>query len=160
MVNPRCLVKVKSNSPQISILGSTGSVGCSTLSVIDENPSYRVFALTAQQNVRLLFEQCQKYQPRYAVLISDAAVDEFSLLLRESDLETELLAGREGLVTVASHADVDIVMAAIVGAAGLESTLAAASSGKRLLLANKESLVMTGDQTGRGKIRRRNPANR
>ena len=136
---------MKSNSPQISILGSTGSVGCSTLSVIDENPSYRVFALTAQQNVRLLFEQCQKYQPRYAVLISDAAVDEFSLLLRESDLETELLAGREGLVTVASHADVDIVMAAIVGAAGLESTLAAASSGKRLLLANKESLVMTGD---------------
>ncbi|MEX0962528.1 MAG: 1-deoxy-D-xylulose-5-phosphate reductoisomerase [Pseudohongiellaceae bacterium] len=133
-----------SRNLQISILGSTGSVGCSTLAVIDENPNYKVFALTANTNVSLLFEQCLKYQPVFAVL-SELAAAEFEALLSESELETELLVGSEGLIEVASHSNVDIVMAAIVGAAGLASTLAAANSGKRLLLANKESLVMTGD---------------
>jgi len=135
---------VTSGNLQISILGSTGSVGASTLAVIDENPSYKVFALTAHRNAKLLFEQCEKYRPRFAVL-SEAAAAEFNTLLVESNLDTKLLVGESGLVEVASNPNVDIVMAAIVGAAGLESTLAAASNGKRLLLANKESLVMTGD---------------
>ena len=129
---------------QISILGSTGSVGASTLAVIDENPAYKVFALTAHRNAKLLFEQCEKYRPEFAVL-SEAAAPEFNALLRDSNLDTKLLVGKTGLIEVASDPYVDIVMAAIVGAAGLESTLAAASNGKRLLLANKESLVMTGD---------------
>ena len=133
-----------SSNLQISILGSTGSVGASTLAVIDENPSYNVFALTAHQNAKLLFEQCKKYRPKFAVL-SEAAAAEFNTLLVESNLDTKLLVGESGLVEVASNPNVDIVMAAIVGAAGLESTLAAALNGKRLLLANKESLVMTGD---------------
>ena len=129
---------------QISILGSTGSVGASTLAVIDENPAYKVFALTAHRNAKLLFEQCEKYKPEFAVL-SEAAGPEFTTLLVNSNLNTKLLVGESGLIEVASNPNVDIVMAAIVGAAGLESTLAAASNGKRLLLANKESLVMTGD---------------
>ena len=129
---------------QISILGSTGSVGASTLAVIDENPTYKVFALTAYRNAKLLFDQCEKYKPEFAVL-SEAAAPEFNTLLVRSNLDTKLLVGESGLIEVASNPNVDIVMAAIVGAAGLESTLAAASNGKRLLLANKESLVMTGD---------------
>ena len=132
------------SSLQISILGSTGSVGASTLAVIDENPAYKVFALTAHRNAKLLFEQCEKYKPEFAVL-SEAAGPEFTTLLVNSNLNTKLLVGEPGLIEVASNPNVDIVMAAIVGAAGLESTLAAASNGKRLLLANKESLVMTGD---------------
>jgi len=129
---------------QLSILGSTGSVGMSTLAVVDENPNYEIFALTAHRNAELLFEQCKKYKPKFAVL-GEAAAPALGLLLEQSNLDTTLLIGEAGLVEVASHSEVDIVMAAIVGAAGLESTLAAASNGKRLLLANKESLVMTGD---------------
>jgi len=132
------------SKPQIAILGSTGSVGCSTLSVVDENPGFGVFALTAHHNAKLLFEQCLKYRPTFAVL-DESAVEEFESLRQGSDLDTQLLIGPDGLVQVASNSEVDIVMAAIVGAAGLASTLAAASNGKRLLLANKESLVMTGD---------------
>lgn len=132
------------SKPQITILGSTGSVGCSTLSVVDENPGFGVFALTAHHNAKLLFEQCLKYRPAFAVLDESAAA-EFEALRQGCDLDTQLLIGPEGLVQVASSDEVDIVMAAIVGAAGLASTLAAASNGKRLLLANKESLVMTGD---------------
>lgn len=135
---------MSSRNLQISILGSTGSVGLSTLAVIDANPQYTVFALTAHRNARLLFTQCEKYRPQFAVL-GEAAAAEFSALLSNSDLDTKLLVGEAGLIEVASSPQVDIVMAAIVGAAGLESTLAAASHGKRLLLANKESLVMTGD---------------
>ena len=114
---------------QISILGSTGSVGANTLAVIDENPGYKIFALSANQNAKLLFEQCKKYQPNFAVL-SEEAVPEFNALLAQSNLDTKLLIGEAGLIEVASNPQVDIVMAAIVGAAGLESTLAAASSGK------------------------------
>lgn len=135
---------MKTSTQHICILGSTGSVGCSTLAVVDENPQFQIFALTAHQNAELLFEQCLRYRPAYAV-ISEAAAPQFESLLRESELETALLVGEEGLVQVASSPEVDTVMAAIVGAAGLGPTLAAASSGKRLLLANKESLVMTGD---------------
>lgn len=133
------------NPRKISILGSTGSVGCSTLAVIDSNPQYEVFALSALKNVDLLFQQCQKYKPSIAVLGSEESADKFSKLLQSSDLEIEVLVGEPGLVRAASDPQVDMVMAAIVGAAGLESTLAAVTNGKRLLLANKESLVMTGD---------------
>lgn len=130
---------------KISILGSTGSIGSSTLSVIDENPQYEIFALSALKNVALLFDQCKKYRPSFAVLGSDAAAADLTALLNVSDLKTKVLVGQPGLIEIASNPEVDSVMAAIVGAAGLESTLAAVSSGKKLLLANKESLVMTGD---------------
>ncbi len=130
---------------RITLLGSTGSIGQNTLAVIDENPQYQLHALSANKNVRLLFEQCQQYQPAYAVLVDDAAADEFSNLIKRSECETQLLTGPAALNRVASDAQVDAVMAAIVGAAGLESTLAAVSAGKRVLLANKESLVMTGE---------------
>jgi 1-deoxy-D-xylulose-5-phosphate reductoisomerase len=133
------------NSSKISILGSTGSVGCSTLAVIDSNPQYEVFALSALKNVDLLFQQCQKYKPSIAVLGSEESADKFSKLLQSSGLDIEVLVGEPGLVRAASDPQVEMVMAAIVGAAGLESTLAAVTNGKRLLLANKESLVMTGD---------------
>ncbi len=133
------------NTRKISILGSTGSIGGSTLSVIDENPQYDIYALTALKNVDLLFQQCKKYKPKIAVVGSDEAAVEFTTLLTSSDLNITVLVGEAGLIEAASNSEVDIVMAAIVGAAGLESTLAAVTSGKRLLLANKESLVMTGD---------------
>ena len=133
------------NSSKISILGSTGSVGCSTLAVIDSNPQYEVFALSALKNVDLLFQQCQKYKPSIAVLGSEESADKFSKLLQSSGLDIEVLVGEPGLVRAASDPQGEMVMAAIVGAAGLESTLAAVTNGKRLLLANKESLVMTGD---------------
>ncbi len=129
----------------ISILGSTGSIGCSTLSVIDENPDYKVFALSALKNVDLLFAQCKKYRPEIVVLGSEEAACEFSTLAGSAELELDVLVGETGLIEIASNPNVEIVMAAIVGAAGLKSTFAAVRNGKRLLLANKESLVMTGD---------------
>ena len=129
----------------ISILGSTGSIGCSTLAVIDENTQYRVYALSANKNIDLLYKQCLRYQPVYAVVIDEEAALRMAALLAQSDIETRLLGGKSALKQIASDESVDTVMAAIVGAAGLESTLAAVQSGKRVLLANKESLVMTGD---------------
>ena len=129
----------------ISILGSTGSVGQNTLAVIDKNPGYKLYALSAHRNSNLLFQQCLRYRPVFAVITDPEAAAELSTLLLESDCETHLLVGHEALDRIASDAQVDAVMAAIVGAAGLESTLAAVRSGKRVLLANKESLVMSGD---------------
>ncbi|PCJ24574.1 MAG: 1-deoxy-D-xylulose-5-phosphate reductoisomerase [SAR86 cluster bacterium] len=134
-----------STSNTISILGSTGSVGCSTLAVIDENPQYKIYALSANNNTDLLHAQCLKYKPRYAVVADEQAFPKMKALLAQSDIDTELLTGENALSKIASDEHVDTVMAAIVGAAGLESTLAAVSSGKRVLLANKEALVMTGD---------------
>ncbi len=130
----------------ITILGSTGSIGTSTLDVVARHlDKYRVFALTANSNSQLLLEQCKKFQPDYAVMADDRLADELITEFTKAGLTTTLLAGSESLAQVASHAQVDTVMAAIVGAAGLLPTLAAAESGKRLLLANKESLVMAGD---------------
>ncbi len=129
----------------ITILGSTGSVGRNTLAVIEAHPAYSVYALTAHRNIDLLLTQCREFSPRFAVVTDPESADLFCALLQESDCDTELLRTEDALAQVASAEKVDSVMAAIVGAAGLQSTLAAVTSGKRVLLANKESLVMSGD---------------
>ncbi len=130
---------------QVSILGSTGSIGVSTLQVIEINPErFSVFALSCFQNTDLLFEQCQKFKPSFAVVADEQKYAEFKERLQNAGLNTELLSGVEGLETIAKHEQVDQVMAGIVGAAGLQPTLAAAQAGKRVLLANKEALVMSG----------------
>ncbi|NOY66160.1 MAG: 1-deoxy-D-xylulose-5-phosphate reductoisomerase [Gammaproteobacteria bacterium] len=129
----------------ITVLGSTGSIGVSTLDVISRHPDiYKIVALTANRNAERLFEQCQKFQPEFAVLVDKSAAKTFSALLKESSLKTILLTGVTALEEVAELSQVDYVMAAIVGAAGLLPTLAAARAGKRILLANKEALVMSG----------------
>ncbi len=129
----------------IAILGATGSIGVSTLDVLSRYPEdYRVVALTANRDARRLFEQCVQFRPDYAVLIDEQAGKEFSAWLQDADLPTELLMGKENLDKVTALSNVDYVMAAIVGAAGLLPTLAAARASKRILLANKESLVMSG----------------
>ncbi len=133
------------SSKTLTILGSTGSIGCSTLSVLEQNPQYQVHSLSAHRNIDLLFQQCLKFNPRYAVVSDLQAAESMAELLAESELETELLRGEESLLRVAADAGSSMVMAAIVGAAGLESTLAAVAAGKKVLLANKEALVMTGD---------------
>ena len=131
----------------LTILGATGSIGCSTLEVVALHPQrYRVHALSAHRNVEKLSRQCLRFAPQYAVVSFPEDAQLLSGLLREAGKhgETEILVGPEALCKVASGAETDIVMAAIVGAAGLEPTLAAARAGKRVLLANKEALVMSG----------------
>ncbi len=129
----------------ITILGSTGSIGMNTLEVIKLHPEqFEVFALTAHNNVERMATQCIAFRPRYAVMIDSKAAEQLTQRLRNLSLNTEVLVGAAALITVASHAEVDSVMACIVGAAGLLPTLAAAKSGKRILLANKEALVMSG----------------
>lgn len=128
---------------QITVLGATGSIGNSTLSVIEQHPeAYQVFALSGFSQVDKLASLCQRFKPRYVVVPEEKATE---LAERLKGTSTEILTGEQGLVDVAQHRDVDTVMAAIVGAAGLPSTLAAVHAGKRVLLANKESLVMAGD---------------
>jgi 1-deoxy-D-xylulose-5-phosphate reductoisomerase len=127
----------------LAILGATGSIGASTLDVVARHPQrYRVFALTANGKAEPLLELCRQHRPRYAVLSGTPESPEWKK--RFSATGTELLFGPSALDTVARHADTDAVMAAIVGAAGLASTLAAVRAGKRVLLANKEALVMAG----------------
>jgi 1-deoxy-D-xylulose-5-phosphate reductoisomerase len=129
----------------VTILGSTGTIGVNTLDVIARHPQrYQVFALTANRNVSGLLEQCVRWRPRYAVMVDGSAAAELLGAVRAAGLPTEVLCGGDALAAVASHADVDYVMAGIVGAAGLLPNLAAARSGKRVMLANKESLVMSG----------------
>lgn len=129
----------------VTILGSTGTIGANTLDVIARHPEhYEVFALTANRNVETLFEQCVIWRPRYAVLVDVAAGKTLRERLAGSGIATEVLTGPEALVEVASDPETDYVMAGIVGAAGLLPNLAAARSGKRVMLANKESLVMSG----------------
>ncbi len=132
-------------SSNIALLGATGSIGKSTLEVIALHPEYRVFALTANQNVELMLAQCLRFAPRFAVMVDEEAAERLAQLLRQHDSATQVLAGPQALVTIASHPDVDTVMAAIVGAAGLPSALAAVEHSKKVLLANKEALVMAGD---------------
>lgn len=130
---------------RLTVLGSTGSIGCSTLDVVARHPDkYQVLALTAFRQDELLFEQCQRFQPRYAVLLDEAAAARLAQRVAAAGLAVEVLRGVEALEQVSSMPDVDAVMAAIVGAAGLRPTLAAARSGKKILLANKETLVMAG----------------
>lgn len=129
----------------ITVLGATGSIGVSTLDVVARHPDlFGVFALTAHRQVDKLFEQCLAHRPAYAVL--ERSEDALSLQSRldSAGCCTEVLIGSAALAEVASAPEVDMVMAAIVGAAGLVPTLAAARAGKRVLLANKEALVMSG----------------
>jgi len=130
----------------ITILGSTGSIGVSTLDVIRRHPDrYHAFALCAHSQVDKLFEQCQEFRPRFAVLRDAQLSGQLAERCRAAGLPTEVRHGIEALVELSSLPEVDAVMAAIVGAAGLEPTLAAARAGKRVLLANKEVLVMAGE---------------
>ncbi|MEX2481177.1 MAG: 1-deoxy-D-xylulose-5-phosphate reductoisomerase [Gammaproteobacteria bacterium] len=132
-------------SKKITILGSTGTIGVNTLDVIARHgPQFEVFALTANGNVDVLFEQCRTWRPRYAVMVDVDAASRLHGRCSGAGLEVEVLGGAAALNTVAAHADVDYVMAGIVGAAGLLANLAAARAGKRVMLANKESLVMSG----------------
>lgn len=131
---------------RITILGSTGSIGQSTLKVIERHSDrFEVFALTAQTHVDLMLTQCHRFNPLYAVMQDEKAAEQLELKLRHSDLRTHVLSGDSALVEVASHPEVSRVMACIVGAAGLMPVLAAAKSGKTILLANKEALVMSGE---------------
>lgn len=129
----------------LTILGSTGSIGVSTLDVVARHADrYRVVALTGQRQDEVLFEQCLRFKPRYAVLLDEAAATRLAARVAQAGLETEVLQGAAALDLVAALPEVDTVMAAIVGAAGLNPTLAAARAGKKILLANKETLVMAG----------------
>ncbi|RJG21593.1 1-deoxy-D-xylulose-5-phosphate reductoisomerase [Massilia cavernae] len=130
---------------RITILGATGSIGVSTLDVLARHPDkYKVYALTAHSRVDELAAQCEQFRPARAVVGTAAAADQLSALLRAKGLRTEVEFGEAALCAVAASADTDTVMAAIVGAAGLAPTLAAARAGKKILLANKEALVMSG----------------
>ncbi|MEC5396354.1 1-deoxy-D-xylulose-5-phosphate reductoisomerase [Uliginosibacterium sp. H1] len=128
----------------LTVLGATGSIGVSTLDVVARHPErFEVFALTGNRQIERLAQQCQQFQPRYAVVADDALAADLRSRLGPAS-RTDILVGRKALVEVAEAAEVTAVMAAIVGAAGLESSLAAAQAGKRVLLANKESLVLAG----------------
>ncbi len=130
---------------QITILGATGSIGKSTLDVLARHPQqFQVYALSANSQWQRLFEQCQQFKPRYAVLLDAGAAQQLQAKIQQAGLTTEVLQGAAALEQVASAPEVNLVMAAIVGAAGLKSALAAAQAGKRVLLANKESLVTSG----------------
>ena len=129
---------------RIAILGSTGSIGTNALRVIEAlGGDYEVAALTAHSNVKLLAEQVRKFKPKIAVVTSSDKVDELEALLRGVDIEIH--GGEKGLLAAASDKNVDIVIAAIVGAAGLEAILSAAKAGKTIAIANKEPLVIAGE---------------
>ena len=129
----------------LTILGSTGSIGVSTLDVVARHPQrFKVVALTAKSRTDVLLQQCKQFSPQFAVLMDPAAAKAFEQSVIEAGLPTRVLCGVEALEKVASLPEVDAVMAAIVGIAGLRATLAAAGSGKKVLLANKESLVTAG----------------
>ena len=130
----------------ITVLGSTGSIGVSTLDIIRRHPDrYRAFALCAHSQVDKLFEQCQEFRPRFAVVRDAQLAAQLAERCRQAGLVTEIRHGVEALVELSALPEVDSVMAAIVGAAGLEPTLAAAKAGKKVMLANKEVLVMAGE---------------
>jgi 1-deoxy-D-xylulose-5-phosphate reductoisomerase len=129
----------------LAVLGATGSIGANTLDVVARHPDrFEVFALSAQRRADLLEQQCLRWRPRYAVLGEASAAASLKQRLHEQGVRTEVLHGPRALTEVAAHPEVTTVMAAIVGAAGLPSCLAAAQAGKRLLLANKEALVVGG----------------
>jgi 1-deoxy-D-xylulose-5-phosphate reductoisomerase len=130
---------------RLCILGATGSIGVSTLDVIARHTDrYEVFALTGHSRMKLLAEQCLAHRPAYAVVADADQARQLGGQLRDAGLNTEVLAGADSLAWVAAHERTDTVMAAIVGAAGLKPTMAAARAGKKVLLANKEALVMSG----------------
>ena len=129
----------------ITILGSTGTIGLQTLDVISRHANkYKAYALAANSNVDALYKQCLQFEPNFAVLLDEQAALELQAKLKAHNSATQVLAGLSGLIQVSSDENVDSVMAAIVGAAGLQPAMAAARAGKRILLANKETLVMAG----------------
>jgi 1-deoxy-D-xylulose-5-phosphate reductoisomerase len=131
---------------RVAVLGSTGSIGVNTLDVIRAHPErFQVVALTAGRQVERLAQQCLEFKPRIAVVADAEGAAQLRQLLAEKSSELTILHGPEALLTAVLESDCDTVMAAIVGAAGLAPTLAAAQAGKRILLANKEALVMSGD---------------
>ncbi len=139
------MADILSQPKNITVLGSTGSIGTSTLDVIARHPlQFRAYALTAHSRHELLLEQCLQFKPRFAVMLDTQAAEQLAAGLRASGLDTQVLCGTDALEQVATLPEVEIVMAAIVGAAGMRSSLAAAQAGKRVLLANKETLVMAG----------------
>jgi 1-deoxy-D-xylulose-5-phosphate reductoisomerase len=130
----------------VTVLGSTGSVGVNTLDVIAAHPErFEVFALSAATKTDMMLAQCARFKPRYAVMASQPHAQDLTEKLRVNGLMTQVLHAQNALEIIASHEEVDAVMAAIVGAAGLGACMAAAKAGKRLLLANKEALVVGGD---------------
>lgn len=130
---------------KITILGATGSIGASTLSVIEHNSEqFEVYALAAASNVESMLTLCAKWQPEFAAMANETAALELEKQLKQINSKTQVLAGVDGLCAISSANEVDMVMAAIVGAPGLLPTMAAVKAGKRILLANKESLVMSG----------------
>jgi 1-deoxy-D-xylulose-5-phosphate reductoisomerase len=131
---------------RIAVLGSTGSIGANTLDVVARHPErFEVFALSASSQVDLMLQQCLQFRPAFAVMAQEAAGRALAARIESSGLPTRVMWGADALDTVAAHEDVDAVMASIVGAAGLSSCIAAARAGKKLLLANKEALVVGGD---------------
>jgi 1-deoxy-D-xylulose-5-phosphate reductoisomerase len=130
---------------RVCILGATGSIGINTLDVLARHPNqFEVFALTANSRVNELLQQCLQWQPRFAAMPDEAQAQVLRAELKAHGLRTEVLSGSQALCELAAHPQADVVMAAIVGAAGLAPCLAAARAGKRLLLANKEALVVGG----------------
>ncbi|MCW5588425.1 MAG: 1-deoxy-D-xylulose-5-phosphate reductoisomerase [Legionellales bacterium] len=130
----------------ICILGSTGSIGQNTLNVIAQHPQqFSVFALSGHANVTLLLQQCQQFKPKYAVMTDEEPAQQLKNKIEQYQLPTQVLSGAQALETIVSFPEVDSVMAAIVGGIGMRSTLAAARAGKRILLANKEALIMAGE---------------
>ncbi len=130
---------------RLTLLGATGSIGVSTLDVVARHPDrYEVIALTGASQIDKLAAQCVQYRPRYAVTMEPDKAEALQALLGAAGCDTEVLCGEDALVRVATLPEVDAVMAAIVGAAGMPATLAAARAGKQVLLANKETLVLTG----------------
>ena len=129
----------------LSVLGSTGTIGINTLDVVSRNPErFQVVALTANRDVERMLEQCKRWQPQLAVMADADAAEQLVAGLRTAGLDVDVQAGVAGLQAAAAHTEVQQVMAGIVGGAGLLPTLAAARAGKRVLLANKEALVMSG----------------
>lgn len=130
---------------KITILGATGSIGASTLSVVEHNPEqFEVYALAAASNVESMLALCTRWQPEFAAMADEAAALELEKKLKQIHCKTQVVAGIEGLCAISCANEVDMVMAAIVGSPGLLPTMAAVKAGKRILLANKESLVMSG----------------
>lgn len=133
------------NKQVITVLGATGSIGCSTLDVVARHPEqFEVFALSGHRQTELLAQQCVQFTPKFAVVLAQDVAQDLRARLQVAACPTEVLVGVEALCEVSSATEVTTVMAAIVGAAGLLPTMAAARAGKKLLLANKESLVMAG----------------
>ena len=130
---------------QLTILGSTGSIGVNTLDVVARHPEkFQIFALTGARQVELMFSQCLAFKPQFAVMVEREAAQQLAEKIKSAGLSTQVFNTPQALVDVSSDERVDVVMAAIVGAAGLAPCLAAAKTGKRLLLANKEALVVAG----------------